>query len=60
MATSYPGALDSLVNPLTTDDMGVVLHTDQHGNANDAIEALQAKVGINNSSVPTSLDMRVP
>lgn len=36
-----------------------VPHADQHANANDAIEALQAKVGSDSSEVPTSLDYRV-
>jgi hypothetical protein len=44
-ATSYPGALDSLTNPGATDSVAVVSHSSQHANANDAIEAIEAKVG---------------
>jgi len=49
MATSYPGALDSLTNPTATDtlDSATVPHAAQHANANDAIEAIEATLGIN-------------
>ncbi len=59
MATNFPENLDSLINPQPTDSVAVVSHSAQHTNANDAIEALQAKVGVNNSAVTTSLDYRV-
>lgn len=59
MATNFPENLDSLVNPQPTDSVAAVSHSAQHANANDAIEALQAKVGVNNSAVTTSLDYRV-
>ena len=59
MATNFPENLDSLLNPQPTDSVAVVSHAAQHANANDAIEALEAKVGVNNSSVTTSLDYRV-
>lgn len=61
MTTQFPTALDTLTNPGENDtlDSATVPHADQHANANDAIEALQAKVGVNNSAVPTSLDYRV-
>jgi len=61
MATSYPTSLDALTNPTSSNklnDAGV-LHADQHANANDAIEALQAKVGVDSSAVTTSLDYKV-
>lgn len=49
MATNYPGALDTLTNPTSTDtlDSATVPHATQHANANDAIEAIQAELGIN-------------
>lgn len=56
MATNFPTSLDSLLNPESSDSMSVVSHAAQHQNANDAIEALQAKIGINGSAVTTSLD----
>ncbi len=59
MATNFPTSLDSLTNPQGTDSVAAVSHATQHANANDAIEALEAKVGANNSAVTTSLDYRV-
>lgn len=47
MTTLYPTALDALTNPVGTDSQNVISHASQHANANDAIEALQAKVGVN-------------
>lgn len=46
MSSNYPGALDVLPNPAPTDDVAVVPHSAQHTNANDAIEAVQATLGI--------------
>lgn len=59
MATNFPTSLDSLVNPIASDSMATVNHASQHTDANDAIEALQAKVGVNSSAVTTSLDYLV-
>lgn len=59
MATNFPTSLDSLVNPTASDSLATVNHADQHTNANDAIEALQAKVGVDGSAVATSLDYLV-
>jgi len=59
MATNFPTSLDSLTNPQGTDSVAAVSHAAQHANANDAIEALEAKVGADNSTVTTSLDYRV-
>lgn len=57
MATNFPNSLDTLSNPESTDSLQG--HAQQHTNANDAIEALQAKVGVNSSAVSTSLDYRI-
>jgi hypothetical protein len=61
MTTSYPTSLDNFTNPTASDNLNTptVLHSDQHSNLNDAVEALQAKVGIDNSGATTSLDYRV-
>lgn len=65
MATNFPTSLDSLSNPSGTDVTGLttgqsnVTHSQQHTNANDAIEALQAKVGADSSAVTSSLDYKV-
>lgn len=39
--------------------MATVSHADQHANVNDAVEALEAKVGVNGSAVTSSLDYKV-
>lgn len=59
--TSFPTELDVLTNPGAADalDAPTVPHAAQHANANDAIEALEAKVGIDGSEVPASLDFRL-
>ena len=59
MATNYPTNLDTLINPTATNKVSVVSHADQHANANDGIEALQAKVGVNGSAVTTSHDFKL-
>lgn len=59
MATNFPTGLDALTNPAPTDPLNAPSHSDQHINANDAIEALQTKVGIDSSAVTTSLDYLV-
>lgn len=59
MATNFPTSLDSLTNPISTDKLNNPSHSAQHANANDAIEALQAKVGVNSSAVTTTLDYKV-
>ena len=56
MATSYPTSLDSLTNPTATDPVTNPSHATQHANANDALEALEAKVGVDSSAVTTSID----
>jgi hypothetical protein len=59
VATSFPTSLDALTNPQPTDDLTSPSHAGQHADANDAIEALQVKVGVNGSTVATSLDYKV-
>jgi hypothetical protein len=46
MATNYPTSLDAFVNPTVTDSLNSPSHSLQHANANDAIEALETKVGV--------------
>ena len=49
MTTSnYPTNLDNFTDPLATDLMNTVSHSAQHDLANDAIAALEAKLGIDN------------
>lgn len=49
MTTSYPSAFDAFTNPTASDDLddGSVLHSAQHANINDAVEAIQAVLGLN-------------
>jgi hypothetical protein len=59
MATTFPASKDELINPQSTDSTALVSHAAQHANANDAIEALQSKVGVDNSTDQLSLDYKV-
>ena len=59
MATNFPTSLDSLTNPQSTDGLNNPSHSAQHANANDAIEALQAKVGVDSSAITTSHDYKI-
>jgi hypothetical protein len=59
MATNFPASLDTLTNPTSSDSLSSPSHSAQHANVNDAIEALQAKVGVDSSAVTTSLDYKV-
>ena len=59
MATNFPASLDTLTNPSATDTLDSPPHDEQHADANDAIEALQAKVGVDSSAVTSSLDYKV-
>ena len=56
MATNFPGSLDSYSTK--TDNVSDVLAADIN-NPQDAIEALEAKVGVDSSAVTTSIDYKV-
>ncbi len=59
MAINYPNSLDNFTNPTSASPINSPSHSEQHSNANDAIEALEAKVGSNNSVVTTSHDYKI-
>ena len=59
LATNFPTSLDTLTNPDGTSSLSSPSHAQQHTNANDAIEALQTKVGVNGSASTTSIDYRL-
>lgn len=59
MSTNFPASLDTLTNPIAGDFLNSPDHAGQHTNANDAIEALEAKVGANSSAVTTSHDYKL-
>ena len=60
MAITFPTSLDALTNPSAStalDDL-TIPHHQQHADANDAIEALETKVGIDGSADTASLDYK--
>jgi microcystin-dependent protein len=59
MATNFPASLDSLANPTSSNTLNSPSHSSQHANINDAMEAVQAKVGVDNSATTTSLDYKM-
>lgn len=56
---TFPTTLDNFANPSSGDALNSPDHATQHTDANDAIEALEAKVGINSSAVTTSHDYKL-
>lgn len=64
MASGYPDALDTLSNPDSGDLLISPDHAGQHTDANDAIEAVQATLGVNPEgdydTVVERLDRRLP
>jgi hypothetical protein len=56
MSTSFPAALDNFTNPAPTSPRSD--HAAQHANANDAIEAIEARIGVIGSTDPASLTYR--
>jgi hypothetical protein len=61
MASNFPSSLDDFTNPTAQDSLNsdTVPHADQHANLNDAVEALEAKVGVDSSAVTTSHDYKI-
>ena len=63
MPTNFPTSLDSYENPTATtetdDEVAGRTHHEFHSDNNDAIEALQAKVGIDDSVVTSSIDYQL-
>ena len=56
MATNFPNSLDTFENPTPTTKRNELSLAGLCSNLNDAVEALEAKVGVDNSTVQTSLD----
>ena len=56
MSTSFPGALDDFTNPSGSQSLAAGGHSQLHADLNDAVEALEAKVGADSSAVTTSHD----
>ena len=57
MATNYPTSKDNLTNPAATESMEG--HATLHGNVNDAIEAIENKLGVNGSTDVNTIDYKV-
>jgi hypothetical protein len=58
VTTSFPSGLDNFTNPAGTSLLTNPDHAGQHTDLNDAVEALEAKVGVDGSLVTTSLDYK--
>jgi len=52
MPTNYPTSLDNFTNPTANDSLNLPSHSTQHSNANDAIEAIEAKLGTGPNVMP--------
>ena len=59
MTTKFPAALDSFPTINGTDLLTSPQHSAQHNNVADAVSALESKVGVNGSTVTTSLTYQV-
>jgi hypothetical protein len=56
---AYPTTIDNFTNPASGDQLNSPSHSQQHKNINDAVEALEAKVGVDSSAVTTSHDYKI-
>jgi hypothetical protein len=59
MATNFPTSLDALRANQGITDGTTIVTVAPHNNLMDAVDALEAKVGVNNSAVATSLDYKI-
>lgn len=64
MSTAFPGGIDNFINPAPTTDLDgggtpALVHSKQHSDSNDAIEAIETTVGVTGSADPASLTFKV-
>lgn len=59
MAINFPTSLDTFSDPTPTSEMSNPSHSGLHVDINSAVEALEARVGVTNSTVATSLTYRI-
>lgn len=59
MPTNFPTSLDALSNPTSTSALNNPSHAGQHSDTNDAIEAIEAKVGVDGSVVTSSHSYKI-
>lgn len=57
--TTFPAQIDTFVNPLGTDSVQLVSHAAQHTKVNDALYAIEMRLGVNNSTDPASVENRL-
>ena len=50
MTTNYPTSIDTFVNPTSNDSLNSPSHSQQHANLNDAMVAVQTKLGYGNAN----------
>lgn len=59
MPTNYPSSLDALANPTSSDSLSSPSHSGQHSDINDAMEAVQAELGVNPSGAVADVAARL-
>lgn len=59
MTTAYPTGLDALTNPVAANATTTPSHAAQHSDANDAIEAIEAELGLSPSSTFATVRARL-
>lgn len=61
MSSNFPSSLDSFNNPSSSDhlDDPLVLHSKQHTNINDSVNAIETWIGISGSIIPTTIEFRL-
>ena len=59
MAINYPTSLDSFTDPSPSDGLDSPSHSGLHTDLNSAVEALEAKVGVDSSAVTSSHDYKI-
>lgn len=52
MPTAYPTAVDALTNPAAADKLNLPSHSSQHITSNDAIEAIETRLGTGSDTTP--------
>jgi hypothetical protein len=60
VTTAYPGGIDAFTNPTSGDDLDSVgvVHSAQHANLNDAVEAIEAELGVTPSGASATVAAR--
>lgn len=59
MATNYPGSIDSITRPLTSNPMNSPSHTQVHDDVADAVEAIETELGTNPSGTYSTVGGRL-